>query len=382
MRSERIATEPLERLGQSGRAARRGRLAAAWRVAPLAALLAAGCGPAPAASPAPAAVAVAVAREVQSSGTEALLIAVSPVNDSVAWVSGAGGTWLRTVNGGATWQAGRVAGADSLQFRDVHAVSADTAYLLSIGDGAQSRIYGTTTGGRAWALQHTNPDPTGFYDCMDFWDANRGVVVGDAVGDALVILTTIDGGAHWARVPPASLPAAQPGEGSFAASGTCVVTRPGGHAWFVASNPQRGRVIHTHDYGRTWRADTLPITTRAGTGPESIGFRDERNGFALGGGTTAGPGDQFTAVTADGGRTWVARTSPPLATGAWGGVWVPGARRPVIVAVGPAGAVYSRDDGLSWVPIDSASYWSVGFASPRAGWAVGTRGRIVKLSGF
>ena len=44
--------------------------------------------------------------------------------------------------------------------------------------------------------------------------------------------------------------------------------------------------------------------------------------------------------------------------------------------------MYSRDEGASWVPIDSANYWSVGFASPRAGWAVGTQGRITKLSGF
>ncbi|HEY9227146.1 MAG TPA: hypothetical protein VIP11_10895, partial [Gemmatimonadaceae bacterium] len=86
-------------------------------------------------------------RTDQKSGTTALLIAVSPVNDRVAWVSGSLGTWLRTTDGGTTWQTGRVPGADSLQFRDVHAVDANTAYLLSIGDGNQSRIYKTTDAG-------------------------------------------------------------------------------------------------------------------------------------------------------------------------------------------------------------------------------------------
>ena len=76
-------------------------------------------------------------RTEQVSGTRALLIAVSPVSDDVAWVSGSLGTWVRTLDGGATWTTGRVPGADSLQFRDVHAVSADVAYLLSIGDGPQ-----------------------------------------------------------------------------------------------------------------------------------------------------------------------------------------------------------------------------------------------------
>src|SRR3954468_3359892 len=91
----------------------------------------------------------------QRSGTNALLIAVSPVDERTVWVSGSAGTWLRTTGGGATWQNGRVPGADSLQVRDVHAVDANTAYLLSIGDGPQSRIYKTTDAGAHWALQFT-----------------------------------------------------------------------------------------------------------------------------------------------------------------------------------------------------------------------------------
>jgi photosystem II stability/assembly factor-like uncharacterized protein len=323
-----------------------------------------------------------VTATAQTSGTTALLIAVSPVNERVVWVSGSLGTYLRTTDGGAKWIAGRVAGADSLQFRDVHAVDANTAYLLSIGNGNQSRIYKTTDAGTHWTRQFTNPDSAGFYDCMDFWDAKRGVVIGDAVGSDIVILTTADGGAHWNRVPGSALPRAQPTEGSFAASGTCLVTRPGGHAWIVASNADHGRVLHTANFGKTWSVDTLPITTRAGSGPQSIAFRDATHGIALGGGNSAQTGDAFAATTSNAGRTWTTRTSPPLRTGVWGGVYVPGATKPTVVAVGPAGAVWSRDEGVTWTPIDSLNYWSVGFASPRAGWAVGTQGRITKLSGF
>jgi photosystem II stability/assembly factor-like uncharacterized protein len=323
-----------------------------------------------------------VTRTEQTSGTTALLIAVSPVNENVVWASGSLGTWLRTTDGGITWRSGRVAGADSLQFRDVHAVDASTAYLLSIGSGTQSRIYKTTDAGEHWTLQDTNREPAGFYDCMDFWDANHGIVIGDAIGNQIAMLTTTDGGATWTRVPPATLPAAQAGEGSFAASGTCLVARPGGRAWIVASDTVHGRLLRTTDYGRTWSVDTLPITSRAGSGSQSVAFRDDRNGIALGGGNAARAGDVLSAVTNDGGHTWAARARPPMRTGVWGGVYVPSARRPTVVAVGPGGAVFSRDDGASWVVIDTLDYWSVGFASPRAGWAVGTRGRITKLSGF
>jgi photosystem II stability/assembly factor-like uncharacterized protein len=323
-----------------------------------------------------------VVRTDQTSGTKELLIAVSPLNENVAWVSGTHGTWLRTTDGGATWQSGRVAGADTLQFRDVHAVDPNTAFLLSIGNGDQSRIYKTTDAGQHWTLQFTNTEPQGFYDCFDFWDANRGIVIGDAVNGQIAMLTTTDGGAHWTRIPAAALPPAQPNEGSFAASGTCAVTRPGGHAWIVASNPDHGRVLHTADYGRTWRIDTLPLTTHSGSGPQSIAFRDATHGIALGGGNAAAAGDTLAATTADAGKTWTPRASPALQRGVWGGVYVPGAKPPTVVAVGPSGAVYSRDDGASWTAIDNFNYWSVGFASPRAGWAVGAAGRITKLSGF
>ncbi len=66
----------------------------------------------------------------------------------------------------------------------------------------------------------------------------------------------------------------------------------------------------------------------------------------------------------------------------YGGVFVTGARAPTVVAVGPGGSAYSRDAGATWTAINSNAYWSVGFATPNAGWAVGPRGRITRLSGF
>src|SRR5690348_10172108 len=68
----------------------------------------------------------------QNSGTTARLQAVSAVNERVVWVSGIRATWARTLDGGSTWVADSM--ADSwLEFRDVHAVSADRAWLLASG---------------------------------------------------------------------------------------------------------------------------------------------------------------------------------------------------------------------------------------------------------
>ena len=333
------------------------------------------CAPATTA-PAPA----RIARTEQMSGTTALLIAVSPVNERVVWASGTQGTWLRTVDGGANWQAGRVPGADSLQFRDVHAIDERTAWLLSIGSGQQSRIYRTRDGGASWELQFTNRDPKAFLDCMGFWSATQAIVVSDAVDGRVVVLGTHDG-TRWERLPPDVLPAAPDGEGSFAASGTCLVTRPGGHAWIAAADSLRSRVLRTTDFGATWRSDSLPLTTRAGSGVQSVAFRDAKNGLALGGGTTAKLGDVNVAITDDGGRTWAPGGRVPLASGVWGGVPVPDVAS-TYMAVGPSGAAWTHDAGRTWAPLDSVNYWSVGFASRNAGWAVGQRGRITKFAGF
>jgi photosystem II stability/assembly factor-like uncharacterized protein len=224
-------------------------MAPLWRIVPSGLASVSSCStPKVAGAPADgAAPAARPALEGQSSGTTALLQAVRAVSDSVVWVSGHRGTWARTTDGGRTWRAAQVPGADTLQFRDVFALDADRAWLMSAGPGALSRIYRTADGGATWELQFTNPEPTGFYDCLDFWDARRGLAFSDQVNGKVMILATADGGARWALVPESALPAALPDEGGFAASGTCLVTRPGGHAWIATGNAPRSRVLHTSD---------------------------------------------------------------------------------------------------------------------------------------
>src|SRR6185369_9963077 len=80
---------------------------------------------------------------MQQSGTDASLRGLSAVSGKVVWASGTGGTWIKTTDGGTTWQAGKVPGAEQLDFRDLHTVDPRTVYLMSVGEGDQSRIYKT-----------------------------------------------------------------------------------------------------------------------------------------------------------------------------------------------------------------------------------------------
>src|ERR1051325_1080205 len=138
--------------------------------------------------------------EAQTRGVTHRLRGVSAVSSQVAWASGAGGTVLRTVDGGRTWQALRVAGAQTLDFRDVDAMSDRIAYALSIGAAESSRIYKTIDGGASWELQFADTDPKVFLDAMSFRDDQHGVAFSDSVDGQLVILTTANG-RTWARVP-------------------------------------------------------------------------------------------------------------------------------------------------------------------------------------
>src|SRR3954464_625472 len=90
---------------------------------------------------------------MQTAGTTARLRGLSVVNERVAWASGSGGSVLRTIDGGETWERTPITGAEAFDFRDIEAFDGKTAYALSIGEGESSRIYKTEDGGTSWKLQ-------------------------------------------------------------------------------------------------------------------------------------------------------------------------------------------------------------------------------------
>jgi len=316
---------------------------------------------------------------LQTSGVTARLRGVSAVNERVAWASGAGSTVLRTADGGATWQKLTVSG-EVLDFRDIDAINAQTAYVLSIGNGPASRIYKTADAGKTWDLQFKNEDAKAFLDAMTFWDANHGIVFGDSVDKQFYILITTDGGRVWSRVPPANLPAAQENEGAFAASGTNIAVFGKSHAWIGTGAAAKSRVLRTSDGGRSWQIADTPLASGPSAGIFSIAFRDAKHGVVAGGDyTKAEAAVDNLAVTSDGGATWT------LVKGLSGFrsvvTYVPDMKTPALVAVGPSGCDYSMDDGRTWAPIAGPGFDTFSFApGKQAGWGAGNKGAIGRLA--
>lgn len=329
----------------------------------------------------------AVARDprwtVQQSGTTASFRGFSAVTDFVAWAGGSRGTVLRTINGGARWEPVPVPGAESLDFRDVHGVSATIAYAMSAGpaEQGQARIYKTHDGGANWTLQWSDTTRGIFLDGMAFWDATHGVAFSDPVDGKLVILRT-DDGTTWQRVDPASIPPALPGEAAFAASGTSITVQGRSNAWIVTGGGREARVFRTTDSGHSWHVSSAGIPGGQSSGFFGIAFADAHRGIAVAGDyAIARSNGDMVMATRDGGVTWKRASAWP-AQGITGGVVaVRGAKKPLFAAVGAFGTAFSTDFGSTWTHGDTLTLYAIDFASRNAGWAVGPRGRIVAFKG-
>ena len=161
---------------------------------------------------------------------------LSAVSDDIAWASGQAGTVLRSTDAGKSWTVMHVPGAEALDLRDVHGFSAQAAVVMGAGPGDASRVFRTADGGARWTEVLRNPDPAGFFDCIDF-DGERGVLLGDPVDGRFRIFRSRDGGRTWdAGIGPEAVD----GEAAFAASGTCVLFAGGGT--LVATGGSRARV--------------------------------------------------------------------------------------------------------------------------------------------
>lgn len=349
---------------------------------------------------------------VQNSGTANQLIGISPVSESVAWASGAGGTYTRTTDGGKTWKAGVVPGAEALQFRDVQGISDKVAYLLSIGNNPTDfRIYKTEDGGKHWSLQFENQLPGAFYDCFAFWTPNRGIAISDSVNGRFPDIKTRDGGENWFDIGD-HLPKAEPGEASFSSSGTCVATHGSSHAWIATGGSKNAHIYATNDSGNTWTRNNVPtVQGTPSSGVFSVAFRDRWHGIE-GAGELASPTthQKNIARSCDGGRNWELTRGTPFVGAVYGLAYANTTRLlpdvessaaeagessrsackqysegpqqwRTVVATGPGGAAWSATEGEGWHLLPGVTnYWGVSFASPKAGWFVGTGGRILKIS--
>ncbi|REG77563.1 WD40/YVTN/BNR-like repeat-containing protein [Algoriphagus antarcticus] len=304
---------------------------------------------------------------------ESSLRGLSPLTSEIAWASGSNGVWLRTIDGGKTWDHGVVAGLDTVDFRSIHAFDAMTAIVVSAGQPAV--IYKTVDGGNSWELKHQENE-FAFLDGISFASASRGFVLGDPFEGKWTILQTANQGNTW--YPLDSLPEAADGEAAFAASATSLLAE--GNQLWLGTGGMESNLHFSNDMGESWEKYSTPFVQ----GESSQGIFSIAS---MGGGEIVGVGGDYLNEEMQEGiagifvlsnKEWV---KPQQGPGGYRSGVVYFSKLKWLIAVGPAGSDYSTDGGIIWQPISADGFHAVkiGHADGSV-WASGAKGKIAKLN--
>ncbi|MCF2490273.1 oxidoreductase [Dyadobacter sp. CY347] len=322
--------------------------------------------------------------------------AVHAVSPTTCWIGGSGGTILKTVNGGKKWLTSKVAGADSLDFRDIHAFNKDVAVAMSAGEAQKdkAKIYRTEDGGLTWSLVYQTTQNGVFLDGIDFWDKNKGICLGDPIDGKLFILTTEDGGKSWQELPVEKRPVAELGEACFAASGTSILVTGKDKVYIGTGGSKMARVFRSADYGHSWEVSATPLPAGPTSGIFGLRFWSKNSGIAVGGDykkTT--DSTQNVLVTRDGGITWklMGMTKPTglkesialyhKTDAVWTGESELRSDDYALIASGPSGNSFSADWGKTWQELGKEGFHAMSFAG-NVGYGVGANGLIGKIEKF
>ncbi|MBS4071552.1 MAG: photosystem II stability/assembly factor-like protein [Algoriphagus sp.] len=308
-------------------------------------------------------------QEIQTP-VKASLRGLSPVSDQVVWASGSGGTWLRTLDGGKTWDHGVIAGLDTVDFRSIHAFDGNTALAASAGQPAV--IYRTEDGGRSWVKVHEEGKEA-FFDAIAFSDKRKGYALGDPVGGNWMILETVDGGKSWQSLT--NLPKAEAGEAAFAASSSSMIAKKD-QLMFATG----GSISNLHFYSFSKAQWTKEPISQIAQGESSQGvFAITEQGEHL---ILVG-GDYLKPKVVQGNlvlRSHGVFSIPSQSTSGYRS-GIASLRKPnLLVAVGPDGWDYSLEEGIRWVNFSNVGFHAVKSSPDKKHlWASGSQGRIGKF---
>ncbi len=327
--------------------------------------------------------------------SEASFRGLSVVSSDIVWASGSGGTVIRTTDGGKSFEAVNIPGAEDLDFRDIEAFSEKVAVAISAGNPAKA--YRTEDGGKNWTLVYEKSHEKVFFDSMAFWNAqdansSNGIAFSDPIDGKLFLIRTSDGGRTWTAPKGDERPAALEGEAGFAASGTCLTVLGEKHVWIGLGGKTGGddekskaRVAMSHDGGATWQHANTCLASSESAGIFSLVFADSKTGVAVGGDYLDPKDDSGNvAITSDGGVTWSHAEKRPDGFRSAVDVVEKNGKRIWITtgeSSGKGGIDYSIDDGKTWQPVTDSPFHTARFSPDGSTcWMTGADGHAAKMA--
>lgn len=200
---------------------------------------------------------------------------LSVVNDSILWISGTNGTVGRSIDAGQSFQWIQVKGFEQTDFRDIEAFDDHTAIIMGIAEPAY--ILKTTDAGLNWNVVYENKTQGMFLDALDFFDDQKGMVIGDPINGEVFLAQTHNGGDSWTQMNTASFPDLVDGEACFASSGSNIVMLSKKKFAYITGGIQSNLFI-----GK--KKIVLPVLMgKETTGANAIGIKDAQTWMIVGG---------------------------------------------------------------------------------------------------
>jgi photosystem II stability/assembly factor-like uncharacterized protein len=268
---------------------------------------------------------------------------ISFVNSTTGFVGLNRGTILKTTDGGDSWQTIWIPDTTYSNTK-IHFFDANLGFSLAT-NGSATKIYKTTDGGNTWITTATIATSM---EAMDFYSPTIGI----ATAKTNYLYYTSDG-ATWNKAPAPTFPQINYSRtdqwGLKFISATTAVS--GG--WGSSSVGLQPTIfLKTTDGGATWSYMAQASANLTYVNCNSIYFKDQLNGFAVGGSTNPGT---VIFKTTDGGTNWV----PLPSVAGFTPKIVMGYNDKVIVSGAEGNIIISSDFGNSWTSVSKFPFAAV-----------------------
>ncbi len=209
-------------------------------------------------------------------------------------------------------------------------------------DAWATTVYGnllvTSNSGRDWEKTDFS-GTTGYFNGIGFFNASKGIALGNPLNNQFGVIVTTDGGNNWASTP--TLPPIGQEVGVVG-----VYSIFGDRVWFGTT---AGRVLRGRDFGKTWTASVVDTDAKI----IALAFNSNNNGIAIYTNQSETGEDYILAKSSDGGLNWTPSVSNLTETiGAKPVELIYNEAADKIFLICKNGEVYSTDNlGGKWTPV-------------------------------
>lgn len=306
--------------------------------------------------------------------TKSSFRALKSLGDEI-WAGGTLGTFGHSSDAGKTWRFTQIPNAEKLDFRDLVVLSEQEVLLMSAGlsEEGKANIWRTIDGGKNWEIVFEKKEPEYFFDCIQ-WDYNKkeGWLLADPIQQKLTLFHFKD--KTFTPVNVEKAPMLQVNEAFFAASGSSLILQKD-NLLLVGGGAPLARIYQKKDLNSDWRFIETSVLTGEAKGYFSIGAKDEKSYWAVGGDYRKLNENSIPILTSkDSGDSWQVLTNTPnfyMEKVIWA--------KPYWLVSGPSQSAAYHEKKKQWKNLGPSSYHNIIQVGEEI-WGIGAKGQLGKIS--